>query len=865
MTKPKPKLKDVLDERLGLSEFVEPMVHKVVVSFTPNIGEEYNYNFEDIFTRIPPFEPITIRESTYRSVKLKGDYVWFITNLKNGGERLKKLGRIFTDLSKKPNVKCDIIVCGDYEDLPDGIVLKRLIVPRVVGDGKEKWMKLIAIPLKAGSGSIEIQYGFSRDTVSKWASQCGDESLKSGDPEFVLNHECVKGIFSEKSKARGYSPTTLNYISTCYGGHFISTDPFKIGGECDKCKDDSRKRTLLCRDYEGYGRYEYRRRIFPRVYTELRNTILPYEIEKLDKFYRLPFICVVSENAKCIKKVDALSISFEALGKVRLELEKPIITPYFNTNALMLLIDNDYTKVFVNVLKKSLTVTCSVYLCTCSADSYNKDSVKVPLINLLVSKFIWKNVSLGERGYNIELDLENDKLKVKLVIGKHKYDLLAANEVKRLVEDITGSDDFIRFVNELLAHTLAHAILLSTSSIEPHVEHYGAYVYDVYRRYTVAGVIENTKNGSLRLFPTLSQQFKDSILDRDSDEKILIFKPQVIVDMLRDRYRSRYDLLRTWDELDKVVVESVRESCKPETRDEILNAVTETVLDRIEGTGVGEDLRRADMNARTLVSQIVKAIIELLNNLVLNLLLNQVYIDRYSFTSVILWKLLREANIKDEVINHVISRVSSETSDKDAKEVLKKLGNLVFDLLIETEMVKLVTDILTPDYCSDGCEQDLYLPQCTATLIQPFLISRCLLGAFLKFSGLNVEISRLNIKMFECSGAELEALAKLAREHLYILTSAMSEESVNLLRNILEKGGNIKVTIEIDKRIGEKQLILEQLDKLKVEFSNKFTYSLTQEPHHGKMIIADFLKVLTSWNFGTGTRVLQTYSAELAS
>jgi hypothetical protein len=119
--------------------------------------------------------------------------------------------------------------------------------------------------------------------------------------------------------------------------------------------------------------------------------------------------------------------------------------------------------------------------------------------------------------------------------------------------------------------------------------------------------------------------------------------------------------------------------------------------------------------------------------------------------------------------------------------------------------------------------------------------------------------------MFECSGAELEALAKLAREHLYILTSAMSEESVNLLRNILEKGGNIKVTIEIDKRIGEKQLILEQLDKLKVEFSKKFTYSLTQEPHHGKMIIADFLKVLTSWNFGTGTRVLQTYSAELAS
>jgi hypothetical protein len=854
MTKPR-LLKDVLDERLGLSEFVEPMVHKVIVLFTPNRVEEYD--FENIFTRIPPFEPIVIRESTYGSVKLKGDYVWFIANLKNASERLKKLGRMFTDLSNKFNVKCDIIVCGDYEDLPDGIVLKRLIVPRVVGDGKEKWMKLIEIPLKAGSGNIEIQYGFSQDTVGKWASQCGDESLKSGDPEFVLNHECVKGIFSERSKVKGYSPTTLNYVSTCYSGFFISTDPFKVGEKCDKCMDDSRKRTLLCRDYEGHGRYEYRRRIFPRVYAELRNTVLPYEIEKLDKFYRLPFICVVSENARCIKKVDALSISFETLGKVRLELEKPIITPHFNTNALMLLIDNDYVKVFIDVIKKSLTVTCSVYLCTCSVDSCNEVSVKVPLINLLVSKFIWRNVSLWEKDYNIELDLENDMLKVKLVTSKREYDLLAANEVKRLVEDITSSNDFIRFVNELLAHTLAHAILLSTSSIEPHTEHYGAYTYDVYRGYTVAGVIENTKNGSLRLFPNLSQQFKDFMLDGDSDKKVSIFKPQVIINMFGN-------LLKTWEKLDRIVVENVRESCKPETRDRILNAVTETVLDRIEGMEVGEDLKRAGMNERTLVSHMVKAIIELLNNLVVNLLQNQVYIDRYSFTSVILWKLLREANMKNKVVNHVISRVSSETSDKDVKEVLEKLGNLVFDLLIETEMVNLVTDILTPDYCSDGCEQDLYLPRCTATLIQPFLISRCLLGAFLKFSGLNVGIPRLDLKVFECSGAELETLTKLAREHLYILTSAMSEESVNLLRNILE-GSNAKVTIEVDKRIEEKPIILEQLDRLKVEFSDRFTYSLTREPHHGKMIIADFLKVHTSWNFGTGTRVLQTYSSELAS
>jgi len=861
----KPKLKDVLNEYLGLSEFIRPMVHKVVVSFTPNIEEEENrmeYDFEDIFTRIPPFEPITIRESTYGSVKLKGDYVWFITNLKNASERLKKLGEKFTDLSKKFNISCDVIVCGDYEDRPDGIVLKRLIIPRVVGDGKrkEKWMKLVEIPLKAGSGNIEIQYGFGQDAVNKWISQCRDKSLnlKRDDPEFVLNHECVKGIFSERSKVKGYSPTTLNYVSTCYGGFFISTDPFKVGEKCDKCMDDLRKRTLLCKDYEGRGKYEYRRRIFPRVYAELRNTVLPYEIEKLDKFYRLPFVCVVSENARCIKKVDALSISFETLGKVRLELEKPIITPYFNTNALMLLIDNDYVKVFVDVLKKSLTVTCSVYLCTCSVDSCNEVSVKVPLINLLVSKFIWRNVSLWEKDYNIELDLENDMLKVKLVTGKREYDLLVANEVKRLVEDITSSNDFIRFVNELLAHTLAHAILLSTSSIEPHTEHYGAYTYDVYRRYTVAGVIENTKNGSLRLFPTLSQQFKDFMLDEDSDKKVSIFKPQVIINMFDN-------LLRTWEKLDRIVVESVRESCKPETRDKILNAVTETVLDRIEEEmEVGEDLKKAGMNERTLVSHMVKAIIELLNNLVVNLLQNQVYIDRYSFTSVILWKLLREANIKNKVINHVISRVSSETSDKDVKEVLEKLGNLVFDLLIETEMVNLVTDILTPDYCSDGCEQDLYLPRCTATLIQPFLISRCLLGAFLKFSGLNVRIPRLDLKVFECSGAELETLAKLAREHLYILTSAMSEESVNLLRNILE-GSNAKVTIEVDKRIEEKPIILEQLDRLKVEFSDRFTYSLTREPHHGKMIIADFLKVHTSWNFGTGTRVLQTYSAELAS
>jgi hypothetical protein len=862
-----PQLKSIIDEYLGVSEFIKPMVQKVIVEFVAKEELTKEINFDELFIRLPPFEPITMVESSYGSkdleVKFVGDYVWFVTAIEGADRILAKLGEIYEYVKQRYNVKCDEIVCGEYLYYADGILLKRLVIPRVIGDGRQKWFKDIRISIpqaQGGVGEIRIIYGFTKETIENWKQQVR-RKINWNNPNEVFSEREIALLFTEKErKRRGYVPTTLNYITKCFDGWVMTTDPFAVKRKCTECVERGEITTLRCRPYPGRGIYDYRREIFPRVYAELENIVAETDVNKMLSFYRVPFACLVANHIGSMKRVKAFSTYID-IGRVRLQLKKPIVSQYFDTNGFITLIDRSYVDVFIETIKKSATnVSCTVYLCN---PSMGVGSVKLPLINVLVAKFIWKNVFLRKYGYDININVDSNlntlSIRVKIPGLREEISLISPEQVNKLIEDVSSRKEFRDYVSLVLAHTLAHTMLLGISSLIPEVEDYGVYVSQVGNRYILSGVIENTKGGVLEIFTHLSQKLRTYILNEDSN--VFIFKPSVLGEVLRE-------VFTLINSVEGIVKEVVKESCKEVGDGTVISNIVNSIMQSI-GEEIGNEEARL-LRIESFVKTVVNEITSLFKNTIESLLKSRFYIDRESFTSVILWKLLLVSNIKEKILEHVkkraldILRKNNVMLHYNDEEEVYNAIRIIFDKLIEVEMTRLITKILLPDYCSDGCDQDLYLANCSNAPMQPYIVSRCLLAAFLRFSGLNINLSRLELVRFDCSGAELETIAQLAKKHLYILTSGFGEDSIKLLSRILNSNPNIKVYLELDQRVGGSQKeLINMLEQVRRMYSNRFTYILTSEPHHGKMLVADFLKIHTSWNFGVGTKVLQTYHSEV--
>jgi len=865
---PSLRLKDVVDERLGVSEFVRPMVHTIEVVFLPNLKESYKYSFDEFFMRLPPFEPITIRSSIYGQNTLKGDYVWFVTTTdklvkKNERDNIINVYKTVENHYRNtlPEIRCDEIICGEYEDIGIGVILRRLYIPRIIGDGIIKWYKKIKLQLN-DSTDVEIVYGFTPSTIRDWKNILSNKlNIKDtgkilNDPDKTLSiPEIIQEFKDLEKKSKSYSPFTLNYISSCYGGRFITTDPFSRGKLCERCEKQSRSR-ILCRNAPGYRIYHWRRKAFPRVYTILYNAIATYDIEELSQYYRVPFTCVFSEGIRCIKKVDAFDISFD-IGKSRLKLLKPIISDYFTTNAFLVIVDKLFIETFINIIKKSGSkVSCVIPICG--------NNVRIPLVNILASKFIWRNISMQEQGYDMDLKFEEDKneLQLIIIIDKDKYEITSSG-VNHLIGRIFETKEFIEFIEESLAHTLAHSIYIGLSNAIPYFDEYGSYLSIVDRNYVISGVIENTREGTLKLLKPTIVLLNNEIYLENREKGLAVFKPGAIAKILKD-------VIETIDKRDNV--KEVSDTCA--TRDETIKHIIYAVLSRIReeiNFESNKNLSKKDtelvLSIQDTVEKVINVIIAMLEKLINKILMAGVFIDRYSFTSTILWKILREASIRQNIVKGIKFNIKEAIELNNIYDLdLEELVDLIFDILVEVEMSKLITDILLPDYCSDGCEIDLHLPRCSKYLEQPYLISRCLLITFLRFAGIPVAIPQLKIERFECDGAELKTLSSLARENLGILTYILGEDGIKILSKILDENQRIKINIEIDKRFRDQNLeIVKSLEDLMNKYKGRFNVIYTSEPHHGKLIIADLLKIHTSWNFGSGDKTRQTYIGEIYS
>jgi len=819
----------VVHERTGLSIFVNPFLHQIkyrYVKWKPQTEDDIQaLDFDSFFSRMPPFEPIAIFESEYKgdntTIKLKGDHVWFILPVKEL-ENKEELKNDFEDFEKYmkgqlPDVQCKDIICGVYDDLGDKIILREVVIPRVVNDGRRILYKEVRFNLR-NNRKVKIYYG-----LHKLAKK--NRTVKRNE----IPHLLKKHLASLEAE-RGYSPYTLNYITTCYEGLIIATDPTAVGKKCDLCEDG--KKTLLCKEYYGRGIYERHRRIFPKVYSKISVQPSSMIFGELDSIYSLPYTVVVTNHVAMSKDVHGFTMYLNKIGKIELELEKKISTGYFNTNALMAVFDTSLVKIFLDTLrmnKENIYFTATI--------GPKGDKFKIPVYNVLVSKYLWYKVFSGCLYHELWADENNNKLVI--LIGKNEGELYAAEEIEKLTEELIEKDNkelesLELFTEEVLAHTIAHTMLIGAVRFLPEIREYIDYFYSITNRYVLAGIFENTKDGMLRASWEIANEMESEGGVASVSSKISKLNPRVLRKILEGviEIKSKADIITVEDvenELEKIAI---------------------LVADKISSRYKGVDQKKNIQSTHT----VIKEFYDLLLNTLTNMVKSGFYIDAQTFTYTILWEIIRKPDV-------VVTYLSKKT--KLDRHMIEE----ILEELFEAELFKIFVGMLFPDICIDGCGFDLHLADCHSSFDQPFIISRTLLLVFLEFLGIEVqnkESFNINVNRIDCTGEQLKRLCNLARRRAYVLTSELSEETINLTRNMLQMNQGLKLVIEIDTRLQEsKPGLVERLKSLESQFKDRLELKITEKPHHGKLLELDDMKINTSWNFGTSIKTLQTFKAEL--
>ena len=821
---------DVIHERTGISALIAPLQQEIKYMKWPPEGEEdvQQLDFDTFFARFPPFEPISIFESIYRgkerTIRLKGDHVWFVLPIKElkNKEDLKDIFSKFEKLLHNEysnEVKCEEIICGVYEESGNKIILNEVVIPRMISDGSIPLYKEIVFRLTGKEPELRIYYGLHKAAQKR--------------KPFSQISEILERVLASHEARRGYSPYALNYITTCYDGYVISTDPTALNQICDPCMKGKTKKTLLCRMYPGRGKFEYRRKIFPKVYSVKSIELSSLVYREIEKVYTLPYSILLADNVEISKDIEGFVIYFDKVGKVELNLEKKISTGYFSTNSLMIAFDSKLVRIFIDALKENkANMLIKVKI------GPRKEEVSLPIYSVLVSKYLWYKVFNRELEPNVEVDEQHNQLVIRRFNGKS--DIYESHDMEKFIEEFVEksegeSENLERFAREVIAHTLAHVVYVDSIRHLPDVENYVDYFYSTKGGYIVSGIFENTKGGMLRASKEITDEF---IQDQDiarSSGYFRILNQRILEKIIES------GILKPYEDA----------SAEPETRnvEEEMKRIAMVITDKIASKSSQKDTK--ELFNKVYIT--LKEFYTLLLNTVSNIVRSKLYIDSQLFVYTILWRLVRDPSI-------VVSYLKKKT-DMDDKEI-----EVILEELFEAELYKILVEMLFPDMCVDGCGLDLHLPDCHRHFEQPFIISRSLLIAFLEFLGIRLNnISDYNVKInrIDCPGSLLEKLSLLGRKNVYILTSELSENTVNLIRNLLQRDGLI-VVLEVDRRLMEsKPSLIEELKSLQEQHKGRLEVKFTQEPHHGKMLDLDNLRIYTSWNFGTSVKPLQTYKAEL--
>ncbi|WP_048078836.1 hypothetical protein [Desulfurococcus mucosus] len=831
---------------------MQPFTHAVKVVFSsrgaPIEGEEFkemSLDFETLLYRYPPFEPLS-HESTYKMVKFWGDYVWLV--------RIKEQPNFPTEIAKKlheieeaasrlvgASIKCGNVTCGEYDEFPDKIRLRCLFIPRILYDFDGGFFIKLPIAKKAGKYSI-IRYGLLPSTHREVLRRAGKNSIRE-----ALESGTIKKALDELRSAASYDVTTLNYFTYCLGGRDISTDPIAQNSQCYPCKENKKG---YCYDGPGYGKYHYRRRAFPKVYIELR--AIPTTGLEARKSLRLPFAVLLLDPLRVEKKARRGVIYFtQPLEVLKLEFEKELATDPFYTNGLVVLIPHEFINAFINILKTSKDYAkCNI--------GGRTNTLSMPLINILVSKYIWWRVSRGEK--NVEIIVSENG--PKAVLKEENKGVELSKYIADNMDSIVKDPDFKRFVETSLAHTLAHALWLSAVSylerknVSP--ESLG-YFFDADTDLIVAGIYENSREGILKLTNSFVKEMLEGKGGARIEEGLVELRPSDLQKLLADYLGLTNEVTNSALEYADGVLKEIKT---------IEEKIARHVMERLT-QGATKPPSQVE-NINTVVLNSARKLVETIADFINNLLKEGVYVDKGIFTNVLSRKIIGEAakgGVLFKLCNIECTKgveVNPSQSQKPCEEICDKITSHFLDIGLEH-----MYDAMFPNYCMDGCEQDLYLDRCSEKFNEAFELSRCLLLYFLIYSGLADVESRfggsyLDFKDFRALPRELEEMIIGVNKRLYAVTPYIDNNTVSLIKALLEKPG-LRIEMTLDKRVLEDLQMkksYEELLSLAQKHKDRLKIAVSDKPRHDKQIDADDLSIITSWNFGVMGETLQNFSTK---
>ncbi len=541
-------------------------------------------DFYRLFYSYPPYEPIPYPPVTYNDVNLYGNRIWLMeVNESVDSPISKKMIQFLIKKMRGIGVTSSPtgtrVFFGEYDEYQDEILLRKVITCRIVGDCP--WFLRVEFRDEHNK-IVHIYYGFRK--LHKYLEEVGcKRPFKITKDKLQEAIELASRKLGRKSR---YRVEYLNYMTWCYAGRLISTDPIAPLTECEYCKNRYNAGTVAgpCYDAPGGRIYYHSRKIFPKVIAEVSN-----DLEFQPDMPAVPFSVNVFSGKKLTSKVERLTMSLPKGRSLSLTPTKKPFTVLRRTNGLVVTVSEHLIRSLIHFMENYV-----VY----SSKKLNK---KYTLLHVLVSKyFVWK-ANPFKLSSVARIRFKDNKLHVDLT-GLEKNFGNIADYVRN--KRYLGDSKFLRFVGESLMHTLAHALLLILSeelnlSLDDLTYVYGSKTISVktnsgndeFVDVFYAAITEKNEVGTLQIDVEL-----DKILGSDERGRVTALGM-----MLKEFWRNTKEALEGyWGEFSKIsneIAESVG-------RDEKASVITYVAKEILYGLLSREFLTDSEMLKQIIVNAV---------------------------------------------------------------------------------------------------------------------------------------------------------------------------------------------------------------------------------------------------------------------
>ena len=871
--------------------------------------EKEDYEEMDLFTlfiRRPPYEPEVFPPIILnQSAIILGSYIWFVKPVngslgnwdKNDILMLKEkqllqdlaasISRALTDTGAGVNVNMKAIsyffdltgIIGYGEIKSQGVnrprvELKALLIPslleHVVPSSTLPEVRAeLSVGLAGQQTNVHIVYGIDTKLLKDKEFKSVESNLRKSYIRYQKNLSNGKywksknwlddmiSILIQHAARRGirYDVGNFNYVSYCASSHYMSTFPLAPKAFCPFCRCVSGKSNFCTPMFNG-KRFHWRRQAFPKVYPRF---IFEADVYKgMSKGITLPFSVVDLDSAKIHLIVNGVDMFVPGIGKVGIDFNVEFQELLHSTNGVFILIPDSITGLLVNALITSAKQGCSIMDSTGTTD----------LLKLLLTKFVIRKIGLYDLAAALEIDTEQGVNLSISSLGLDRVLNLQVKDINDVYKNIInpGSSnarrtyrEFSHFIEEILAHTIAHVLYILVREDPEIPEENVAYIYGVVRqagqgsgqirRIAYAGIYERSKYGVLQLDKEIADALKKQASRYCQSIKTLTEAVQYMLAKYFEDAERTYMLMQGQNSLKNIAINA-------------LNSYPQIVAGYKKWLSVGlakDIVNKLQKLIETIYREFKKAGFEL---------------DFPSFNFIIMQK---KEDIKSYLVNYVKNKLGNTVSNEDIEDAVE---------VILRETLQNVILAKGPDYCLDGCYVNIHLEKtCTKAIEENLYVSWELLRLFLYLTGLLRSKPGQRLRpMIMCgakpnivrvTGAAILGMLRQASLRVKIGSAYVNAEAISFIKELLERG--VSVSIVVDSRSCKPSSPddpCKMLRQLKQQYGDRFDYDIAgrdTSSTHEKEYIIDNLRVYTSWNFLVGAPstqqsfkgpVAQSYVAE---